>query len=815
MLRPRWKKVLRDITSNRTRTLLVIVSITVGIFAVGIVQHINTIITGEMKRVYRESNGAHATIFTDAIDDELIQVVERMPMVEAVQGFAGLSLKVEVAPGQWEPINVDRVPAYTTQQMNKLEAVYQLSGRDQRNAAQTQWSGRDEIMLERSSLNAAQALPAGLAVGDLLQVEDNDGRVRTLTVAGLVYDANTMPVSFTGTAAGYVDEETFERLGGATTYSELAIRVRGTPEQILDIDYVRNAAEEVAAKIEKSGRTVRRIQVFRPGRLPLQDIFDALSWILTPLGILALILGSFLVSNTMSALIAQQTRQIGVMKAVGADLGQIVRMYLGAVVVYGLSALLIAIPLTIGLATLLELVLGGFINLSVPLFAVPTNVLFLQIGIGVLIPLVAALYPILRGAAVTVREAISDYGVGNSNFGASWLDRLITRIRFLSRPMQISLRNTFRRRGRLVLTLITLVMGGMIFMTVGSVRLSLEGRVEQVLTYNQFDIQVQLGRAYRAEKIEQIIRQTPGIDVVEGWDSGQAVRIRPDKSESDTISLNALPPASQMIAPTLVSGRWLVADDQNAIVLAQSITTDEADIRLGDAITLRIDEKDYTWIVVGFAETTEFGGAISAYVNYDYYTRLTNNVGKVRSVCITLTPDAPGDISTMLETLTGGLEQANIQVGFTNTVARIRTLTGNVFTIIIVLLMVMGALIAAVGAIGLSGTMSTNVLERTREIGVMRAMGASDGAVLRIVMVEGVLIGAISWIIGALLAYPTGYLLSVAIGLALFQTPLPYFFSSDGVLQWLGVVVGLAMLASYLPARNASRMTVRETLAYE
>jgi GAF domain-containing protein len=135
--------------------------------------------------------------------------------------------------------------------------------------------------------------------------------------------------------------------------------------------------------------------------------------------------------------------------------------------------------------------------------------------------------------------------------------------------------------------------------------------------------------------------------------------------------------------------------------------------------------------------------------------------------------------------------------------------------VIVVFLMIMAVLLAVVGGLGLMGTMSINVLERTREIGILRAIGASNGAVLRIVIVEGVLIGVISWAIGAVLALPLSVLLSNAVGEAFLQMPLDFVFSLSGLLIWLGVVVVLAALASFLPAWNAARVTVRAVLAYE
>lgn len=802
-------------TSNWVRTCLVILSIAVGIFAVGVVQHLSTVITGEMQRAYAISNGSHATLFTDGVDDDLLATLVKLPQVEAVQGVATLSLKLEVAPGQWEPITVARVPAYAEQQINKLQPVYHLDSRNQHNASQSSWPGRNQLALERSSLTAEGALPPGLAIGDTVRIEDATGKVRPLVVAGFLYDATGLPITFTGVASGFVDEETFGRLGGATTYNAVNLRVTGTARPVPTEDEVRAIADHVAAKIEKSGRTVQRVRVLEPGQLPLQDIFDAMTLILTPLGLLALVLGSFLVVNTMTALMAQQKRQIGMMKAVGADRGQLLRMYLGAVLIYSLAALAVALPLTLGVATLLEGVLGSLINLTLPGFVVPLDVLLRQIAIGLLVPALTALYPIWQGTTVTVREAISDHGVGNGHFGTSWFDRLLTGVRGLRRPLQLSLRNTFRRRGRLLLTLITLVMGGMIFMTVGSVRASLDERVAEVLIYNQFDLEVELAQTYRANKVEQVIRQMPGVMVVESWNSGQAVRVRANDTESNTFNLNALPPASVTIAPTLAAGRWLVPGDQNAIVLSQRIISEEPDLAVGDEITLEMDGKAHLWVVVGVVETAEFNGALNAFVPNDYFAHLTNSVHQVRLVRIQLTPAAATDVNLWVEHLTANLEQAGLTIADVETVEHIRTLTDNFFAVVILLLMVMGALIATVGAIGLTGTMSTNVLERTREIGVMRAIGAADGDVLQIVLVEGVVIGIISWGLGALLAFPVGYGLSSAVGMALFEAPLPYVFSAVGVFQWLILVLGLAAFASYLPARHAAQMTVRAALAYE
>jgi putative ABC transport system permease protein len=160
-------------------------------------------------------------------------------------------------------------------------------------------------------------------------------------------------------------------------------------------------------------------------------------------------------------------------------------------------------------------------------------------------------------------------------------------------------------------------------------------------------------------------------------------------------------------------------------------------------------------------------------------------------------------------------ESVGMQVGNTQISATERAQIESQFNVLVVFLLIMAILLAVVGGIGLMGTMSLNVMERTREIGVMRAIGATDGSIFKIVVIEGIVIGLLSWLIGAVLAYPLSVGLSNAVGISILQAPLSYQFSLYGAGLWLVVVVILAAAASLWPARNASRVTVREVLAYE
>jgi putative ABC transport system permease protein len=160
-------------------------------------------------------------------------------------------------------------------------------------------------------------------------------------------------------------------------------------------------------------------------------------------------------------------------------------------------------------------------------------------------------------------------------------------------------------------------------------------------------------------------------------------------------------------------------------------------------------------------------------------------------------------------------EESGIQIRSTQLGAEFIESQKSQTDILVYFMLVMATLIAIVGGLGLMGTMSINVLERTREIGVMRAIGASNGDIQAIVITEGMVIGIVSWAISILISIPITNVLCYGVGMAILTAPMPAVYGASGVIAWLIFTIVLGTLASALPARRASRLTVKDTLAYE
>ncbi|HEY84024.1 MAG TPA: FtsX-like permease family protein [Chloroflexi bacterium] len=797
MLKPRWKKVIRDMWLNRSRTVLVVLSIAVGIFAVGVIGTTQIVLSEQLNESYQAINPTAAMMvgMGGDFDDDVLKAVEKMPEVEAAEGRRNTYIRVKKDEDEWIIFQFNAIKDFDDIQVDKFRSD---SGK---------WPPEEqEILIERSAMRLINA-----EVGDIITVKDLRGKERQVRLVGTAQDVYALMYTFQNFGYAYVNFDTMEWLGVPRNYNDLRFTVA---EGKTDRDHIKNVSWDVQDKLEKAGLMVFTV-IPVPGQHPLNMVIQPLLALLAVFGFLALLLSAFLVVNTISALLAQQQKQIGIMKAVGAKNRQIVGLYFVTVLIFGIISLVIALPLGALGAKLFAQTMATALNLDLPAFYVPPIVLITQTAVALIIPLAAAAYPIFQGARITVREAVSDYGLGQGQFGSSWFDRVLLTIRveILKRPTIISIRNTFRRKGRLILTMITLILGGAIFISVFSIQASLQSTLDSMLDYYRYDVMLQFQRPYRLTYLDRELTKVDGVESFEGWNFANVRRARPDGTESDGIILYAPPARTELVHPTLLEGRWLTPEDENAVVINSMVLSNESDLKVGSEVTLKIQGQESTWKIVGIA----MGGQImpTMFVNYEHLSQNLGQVDKAMYAFIKTGRHTPEERKETLTRIEEHLESIGAQIGAGITVDEDIAGIKIMFDILFGMMLTMAILLAFVGGLGLMGTMSINVLERTREMGVMRAIGASTGSILQIVEVEGILIGVLSWTISILVALPISKAMSNLIGQQMLSADLNYTFSTAGALIWLAVVIILSGFSSFLPAWRAARITVREVLAYE
>jgi putative ABC transport system permease protein len=301
---------------------------------------------------------------------------------------------------------------------------------------------------------------------------------------------------------------------------------------------------------------------------------------------------------------------------------------------------------------------------------------------------------------------------------------------------------------------------------------------------------------------------------VEGWAYASAEALYPDGTTADNLTVLAPPVDSKLVVPMLVAGRWLQAGDRQAITVSEGILSKFPNLKPGGTLHLKLNGKEDDWLVVGIFKFVNQQGTI-AYSTYDYISALTHMTNNAFSYRIVTDQHNPAYQQMMADRIDAYFRLQGFHVNQTRTGESTMKTAADSLDILVTFLLIMALLTAFVGSIGLTGTMGMNVLERTREIGVMRSIGAVDREIMRTVIVEGLVIGGISWMLGTLLSFPITYLLSSIISSAIFHSQISIHFTFTGFLFWLLVVLALSAVASILPARNAARLTIREVLAYE
>lgn len=792
-------KIVRDLWVNKIRTLQVMLIIGIGSAAIGLILGTRNLVVPGMQSMWTEMSPAMVNMFiAPDIDDDEVALIKRVQGVAEVEPFNSVTIDYRSSPDEeWRQGTLNARVDYNVQLMNKLELF------------EGNWPSGHELAHGQDW--AAFKLPRQ----GVVYIRTDEREAAVPIGSGIVYDPLAPPATFGGTAQFYVDQAYYEYLVGNKDYSRLMFRA-----DYWDEDHVTAVADRADKRIEQMGKDSGRF-ITDPNKHFFQDQMDGIFLLMGILGGLSLILGLLLVYNTINSIISAQTDQIGIMKAIGAQTGQVVRFYLTIVLAYGALALAISLPIGIFGAWGLSAWLIGSFGADFGEFQIDRQAVIAQVLIAILAPLIAALVPIWNASRITVREAISTYGLA---IKAGLLERLMNRIRVLSRLMMLTISNTFRHKWRVVLLEVALVLSGLVFMMVIAVRESAQYTFSDLLfTILDANITMVFKDAQRINYIEELTMQYPGIKRVENWGMGSGtVRLRgqPHTDDDDSIQLFGVPLPTQMYGYQLRAGRWLEPEDQYAIVMNQK-QADDIGIVVGDWVTVRYSEKnERDYQVVGLV----FDPLLTTFALVER-ERLLQDLGFIgRSSTVWIQTDRDGleyEVA-MAKGLRRYYEDNHIPVSSQRGVfgfgGESTTETGNSFVsqfnFLLVLLGVMAVVIGLVGSIALSGALAISVLERRREIGVMRAIGASSWTIFRLFIGEGLILGLLSWLIAMPLAGPAGRLMVQALGSA-FQVDIVFHQTSLGAILWLIIITVLSIFASWWPARGATRVSVRESLAYQ
>jgi putative ABC transport system permease protein len=797
-----WSKVWFDLWSNKVRTLLAVLSIAVGVFAIGAIFGMVDQLLPGMDRSHQASKPAHITLtLSERIDRDTADRLKNIAGVEDIQVTNAVEVRYKLKPeGEWQAGFLQMRDDYDEQKYDLLRLEEGL------------WPQKDNLSVERLSSEAF-----GIDIGDevIFELDKTD---RALPITGKIQSAFVHPPQFGGPAVFYTDAQGLERFNiPAGEFNGLSVRVKPYSAEL-----AHEVASEIKDRLGKEGVGVAFATYQDPEKHWGRMFVEGLTLVLQVLAVIALLMSVILVTNTMAALITQQINQIGMMKAIGGGTGVILKIYLTTVLIYGLLAFVIALPLgALAAFGLSQWFLNAF-NIDHDTFQISLQAVGYQALAATLIPALAALWPVLSGAAMTVRAAIATYGIGG-DFGSNWLDRAVERLgdRLLSSSYAIALGNMFRRKGRLTLTQLALIGAGTMFLIVMTLSASLTYTLDTDLKRRVYDLHLGFEEAQSKNRVLSMLRAVPGVAEAELWYTAPAAILKEGQRLKEAgvgAQIIGIPAGSDYYKPLIITGRWIQPGDGRVIVISKD-TADDNNINVGDTVTLNLFELgDAEWQVVGIFQIIFSDGfdTTPIYAPLETVAAATKQYSEGTRLLVRTTRSDPAAIEEVFTQLKNLYEAREMDIGVyeSSTSAKDREEALNEFGVTTTMLLALAVVVALVGGIGLMGSLSISVVERTREIGVMRAIGARSRTIMGMFMMEGVLQGLLSWLMAALLSFSLFRPLANALGHAMFGANLDYQYNAGAVLVWLVIILVISTLASILPARSAAQVSVRESLAY-
>jgi putative ABC transport system permease protein len=792
MSRLRWRKVLRDLWLHKPRAVLVVLAMTVGLATAGAVLDKWALLRQVTRDGYLATNPATATLRTERVDSDLLVRVAAVPGVAAAQGRREVAAAARGA-GAWQTASL-----LTADDLGKLH-IHTVR------AVEGQWPPPPgTVAVESSSVELAE-----VALGDVLTVQVGDQPPRDLPVAAIVRDSGLAPGWMEHVVYAFATPETLEQLGAGAHLDELQVLAS---DRGLDRGGARRLAVAVQEVVVATGRTVYGVEVPVPGRHLHAGQMDSLLLTQGAFGLLALLLSAFLVTNLVGAMLHGQLREIGIMKAVGGSAGQIAAMYLGLALTLGAVACAVAVPLGAVLGWRYALFSAEMLNFDLDGHGIPGWAVALQLAVGLLLPVFAAALPVARGCRIPVGAALRDCGIDPLAAGSP--PGLLLRYAGgrLSRPLLLGLRNAFRRRGRMALTAVTLAFGGAVFLAALDLRVSIRGSVDHLFgTLLRFDGVVRLDGPQSQVEVERLAAAVPGVAGAEAWGAARAVLRGADGLLATPFSITFVPPGSAMLDLPVDAGRWLREGDERALVVNRSVHHDVPDLAVGREVTLLIGGRPSRWRVVGVVGS---GPGSSAWAPRQALGTL-GRAGTADAVVVTAADDAPGAGPEALRRVRDELAAAGMGVASSQVLEGSRRVIEDHLLMIAAFLVVMAQLAVLVGALGLASTMSLAVLERTRELGVMRAIGARHGTLHAMVQLEGLVVALLGWALAVPLSVPFSVILGERFGRIMIPVEPRFVPEPAGVLWWLLVSLVVAVLSCAWPAFRATRVPTARALAYE
>lgn len=787
----KFRKVIGDLRVNPGRIILVILALIIGLWGVGSIWVSYTILSRDLNENFVRTNPLHAAITSKDFNRLDLTVLRSRPEIEKAEFRDFATLRIETHPNDWIPLWLFGVEDFNHFNMARIF--------DQKGHSGPAVPEDGAMLIERDGLRFSDlkaGFPARVRAG---------GRVVDVPVAGIGFDPAQSPGTQDHLIYAYVNKKTYSEITGEAANRRLLLRFKNVKTK----QEVQIAADALVRYFTSLGIAVDTVKIPKFMEHPHQWQLNTLLFMEGSIGFLAFFLGAVLVSQLMAAILARQIRQIGILKAIGASRFKVFQIYLTMVLVLGVISGVIAIPLAVKFGYAYAYFVAKILNFEVLTTSLPHSMYFYLIAASLLLPALLSLPAILKGTRISVREALSDYGIQQDS--AVKKSNIIHKIP-LPRNLALAFENTMRRKKRLAITVAAMALGVAIFSTGFNVQQSLKDLLSDVNSSMKHDVQVVLINQIPKEEALKYFSGIDNISRIETWNGGRGGMQSMVVSTDAGVGIVALPYNSDLFAFRSIQGRWLSGPAEPELVMNQDAAELYGNPAIGSYQTLSVRGKQFKAKLVGIVEELE---KPKIYMDKEQYDAFANPDHYINSLMFVAKDKSYDKVTALKRDIEKAIAPSNLQVLYVMMQAERVKIIYDHLKIIFVTIVFFALLVLVVSAIGMASATSINIMERTREIGVLRAIGATPEIIYNLFVAEGMIVSVISIFLGLLLSWPLSIVASKFFGNLMLEVALRFSFSEIGFVITLIATLAFGWVASRIPARRAIKVSTREALAYE
>lgn len=371
----------------------------------------------------------------------------------------------------------------------------------------------------------------------------------------------------------------------------------------------------------------------------------------------------------------------------------------------------------------------------------------------------------------------------------------------------------------MILTLLGLA--GAMYMTAGTVSVSYQASVDIAAAERGYDAEFRLTRPLDRNRVAAIAAATPDVIFAAPMMRLEAARMRGDgvalvRTYPDgghgSMTLYALPGAQELARFQGLEGALPVERLDGQMVVNQGAWALLGRPRIGEQVNLSLDGKRLELPLA--AVIRQYMTPASVFAADTDVAAMTGESG-INALRVVNAARSPAEVEAVVDRVGQQIEAAGAGISLVVTGNLMDAAVSGHVNILIVLLLALGVLMAAVGFLGLTAAQGISVLERTREFGIIRAIGGQRRQIVTNLLTESLVIASISLPAAILVSIPLSTAINIIVGRMTFGMALPFTPDVCGMGEWAAVSLVGALVAGLPPAFNASRLSVRETLVQQ